>query len=65
VKFFSLNIVKSNVDLESKYLSMLPVKVQIKFAKALLVRKNTLIIPNMGEMKLIQKYFDPCRKAVG
>jgi hypothetical protein len=28
--------VKNNVDLESKYLSMLPVKVQIKFAKALL-----------------------------
>jgi hydroxymethylpyrimidine/phosphomethylpyrimidine kinase len=65
--------VKNNVDLESKYLSMLPVKVQIKFAKALLgvnklkkslVRKSTLIIPNMGEMKLIQKYFDPCRKAV-
>jgi hypothetical protein len=27
---------KSNIDLESKYLSMLPVKVQIKFAKALL-----------------------------
>jgi hypothetical protein len=84
-EIWSLNIVKSNVDLESKYLSMLPVKVQIKFAKASsfpehikifsqffincvkksLVRKNTLIIPNMGEMKLIQKYFDPCRKAVG
>jgi hypothetical protein len=47
---------------------MLPVKVQIKFAKALLgvnkQAKSTLIIPNMGEMKLIQKYFDPCRKAV-
>jgi hypothetical protein len=28
-------------------------------------RKSTLIIPNMGEMKLIQKYFNPCRKVVG
>ena len=28
-EIWSLNIVKSNVDLESKYLSMLPVKVQI------------------------------------
>ena len=35
-EILSLNIVKSNVDLESKYLFMLPVKVQIKFAKALL-----------------------------
>jgi hydroxymethylpyrimidine/phosphomethylpyrimidine kinase len=26
--------------------------------KKSLVRKSTLIIPNMGEMKLIQKYFD-------
>jgi hypothetical protein len=31
---WSLNIVKNNVDLESKGLSMLPLKVQIKFAKA-------------------------------
>ena len=28
-------------------------------------RKSTLIIPIMGEMKLIQKYFNPCRKVVG
>jgi hypothetical protein len=26
--------------------------------------KSTVIIPSMGEMKINQKYFDPCRKAV-
>jgi hypothetical protein len=37
----------------------------INCVKKSLVRKSTLIIPNMGEMKLIQRYFDPCCKAVG
>jgi hypothetical protein len=43
--------VKSNVDLESKYLSMLPVKVQIKFAKALLgVNKQAVNLADLGEL---------------
>jgi hypothetical protein len=47
----SLNIVKSNVDLESKYLSMLPVKVEIKFAKALLgVNKQAVNLAVLGEL---------------
>ena len=51
MKFFSLNIVKSNVDLESKYLSVLPVKVQIKFAKALLgVNKQAVNLAVLGEL---------------
>jgi hypothetical protein len=42
---------KSNVDLESKYLSMLPVKVQIKFAKALLgVNKQAVNFAVLGEL---------------
>jgi hypothetical protein len=43
--------VKSNVDLESKYLSMLPVKVQIKFAKALFgVNKQAVNLADLGEL---------------
>jgi hypothetical protein len=40
--------VKSNVDLESKYLSMLPVKVQIKFAKALGVNKQAVNLADLN-----------------
>ena len=47
-EIWSLNIVKSNVDLESKYL---PVKVQIKFAKALLgVNKQAVKLAVLGEL---------------
>jgi hypothetical protein len=50
-EIWSLNIVKSNVDLESKYLSMLPVKVEIKFAKALLgVNKQAVNLAVLGEL---------------
>jgi hypothetical protein len=43
--------VKSIVDLESKYLSMLPVKVEIKFAKALLgVNKQAVNLAVLGEL---------------
>ena len=50
-EIWSLNIVKNNVDLESKYLSMLPVKVQIKFAKALLgVNKQAVNLTVLGEL---------------
>ena len=50
-EIWSLNIVKSNVDLESKYLSMLPVKVQIKFAKALFgVNKQAVNLAVLGEL---------------
>ena len=42
---------KSNIDLESKYLSMLPVKVQIKFAKALLgVNKQAVNLAVLVEL---------------
>ena len=50
-EIWSLNIVKSIVDLESKYLSMLPVKVQIKFAKVLLgVNKQAVNLADLGEL---------------
>ena len=50
-EIWSLNIVKSNVDIESKYLSMLPVKVQFKFAKALLgVNKQVVNLAVLGEL---------------
>jgi hypothetical protein len=45
--------VKSNVDLESKGLSMLPLKVQIKFAKAPLgVNKQAVNLAVLGELEI-------------
>ena len=56
-EIWSLNIVKSNVDLESKYLSMLPVKVEIKFAKALLgVNKQAVNLAVLGELGMYPIY---------
>jgi hypothetical protein len=50
--------VKSNVDLESKYLSMLPVKVEIKFAKALLrVNKQAVNLVETDILILNRHYF--------
>ena len=52
-EIWSLNIVKSNVDLESKGLSMLPLKVQIKFAKAPLgVNKQAVNLAVLGELEI-------------
>ena len=48
---------KSNVDLKSKYLSMLPVKVQIKFAKALLgVNKQAVNLAVLVELGMYPIY---------
>jgi hypothetical protein len=56
-EIWSLNIVKSNFDLESKYLSMLPVKVQIKFAKALLgVNKQAVNLAVLVELGMYPIY---------
>ena len=56
-EIWSLNIVKSNVDIESKYLSMLPVKVQFKFAKALLgVNKQAVNLADLGELGMYPIY---------
>ena len=64
-EIWSLNIVKSNVDLESKYLSMLPVKVQIKFAKTLLgVNKQAVILAVLGELGMYPIYIHAFKSAI-
>ena len=66
-EIWSLNIVKSNVDLVSKYLSMLPAKVQIKFAKALLgVNKqavNLAVLVELGMYPISIHAFKPAEKS--
>ena len=64
-EIWSLNIVKSNVDLESKYLSMLPVKVQIKFAKALFgVNKQAVNLAVLGELGMYSISIQALKSAI-
>ena len=56
---------KSNFDLESKYLSMLPVKVQIKFAKALLgVNKQAVNLAVLVELGMYPIYIHALKSAI-